>query len=87
MWLHQHNDETRMSGLGVILLGIILWVYSLNMLTFELFYTILGLSLSDQYPMRMKSVLNTVVSLNSIYFQISIYTWQHTSIQIHGKWI
>ena len=24
------------------------------------------------------------VSLNSIYFQISIYTWQHTSIQIHG---
>ena len=26
-------------------------------------------------------------SLNSIYFQISIYTWQHTSIQIHGKWI
>ena len=27
------------------------------------------------------------VSLNSIYFQISIYTWQHTSIQIHGKLI
>jgi len=26
-------------------------------------------------------------SLNSIYFQISIYTWQHTAIQIHGKWI
>jgi len=26
-------------------------------------------------------------SLNSIYFQISIYTWQHTSIQIHRKWI
>ena len=26
-------------------------------------------------------------NLNSIYFQISIYTWQHTSIQIHGKWI
>jgi len=26
-------------------------------------------------------------SLNSIYFWISIYTWQHTSIQIHGKWI
>jgi len=26
-------------------------------------------------------------SLNSIYFQISVYTWQHTSIQIHGKWI
>ena len=26
-------------------------------------------------------------SLNSIYFQISIYTWQHTSIQIHGKGI
>ena len=26
-------------------------------------------------------------SLNSIYFQISIYTWLHTSIQIHGKWI
>ena len=24
-------------------------------------------------------------SLNSIYFQISIYTWQHTSIQIHGN--
>jgi len=29
----------------------------------------------------------STVSLNSIYFQISIYTWQHTSIQIHGKWI
>ena len=87
MWLDQHNDENRMSGLGAILLGIVLWVYSPNMLTFELLYTILGLSLSDQYPMRMKSVLNTVVSLNSIYFQISIYTWQHTSIQIHGKWI
>jgi len=27
------------------------------------------------------------VSLNSIYFQISIYTWQRTSIQIHGNWI
>jgi len=27
-----------------------------------------------------------LVSLNNIYFQISIYTWQHTSIQIHGKW-
>ena len=27
------------------------------------------------------------ISLNSIYFQLSIYTWQHTSIQIHGKWI
>ena len=27
------------------------------------------------------------ISLNSIYFQISIYTWQHTSLQIHGKWI
>ena len=27
------------------------------------------------------------ISLNSIYFQINIYTWQHTSIQIHGKWI
>ena len=26
-------------------------------------------------------------SLNSIYFQISIYTWQHPSIQIHGQWI
>ena len=26
-------------------------------------------------------------SLNSIYFLISIYTWLHTSIQIHGKWI
>ena len=26
-------------------------------------------------------------SLNSIYFQLSIYTWQHPSIQIHGKWI
>ena len=86
MWLDQHNDENRMSDLGAILLGIVLWVYSPNMLTFELLYTILGLSLSDQYPMRMKSVLNTV-SLNSIYFQISIYTWQHTSIQIHGKWI
>ena len=24
-------------------------------------------------------------SLNSIYFQISIYTWQHTSIQINGN--
>jgi len=24
-------------------------------------------------------------SLNSIYFQISIYTWQHTSIHIHGN--
>ena len=24
-------------------------------------------------------------SLNSIYFRISIYTWQHTSIHIHGK--
>jgi len=24
-------------------------------------------------------------SLNCIYFQISIYTWQHTSIQIHGN--
>ena len=87
MWLDQHNDENRMSGLGAILLGIVLWVYSPNMLTFELLYTILGLSLSDPYPMRMTSVLNTVVSLNSIYFQISIYTWQHTSIQIHGKWI
>ena len=30
---------------------------------------------------------STLFSLNSIYFQISIYTWQHTSIQIHGKWI
>ena len=28
-----------------------------------------------------------IVSLNSIYFQISTYTWQNTSIQIHGKWI
>ena len=30
---------------------------------------------------------NVLFSLNSIYFQISIYTWQHTSIHIHGKWI
>ena len=30
---------------------------------------------------------NVLFSLNSIYFQISIYTWQHTSIQIHGQWI
>jgi len=30
---------------------------------------------------------NDLFSLNSIYFQISMYTWQHTSIQIHGKWI
>ena len=32
-------------------------------------------------------LLSFIVSLNSIYLQISIYTWQHTSIQIHGKWI
>jgi len=30
---------------------------------------------------------NIMFSLNSIYFQISIYTWQHTSLQIHGNWI
>jgi len=37
----------------------------------------------------LKQLHNEVValSLNSIYFQINIYTWQHTSIQIHGKWI
>ena len=37
-----------------------------------------------------RSVFNSILltfSLNSIYFQISIYTWQHTSIQIHGKCI
>ena len=28
-----------------------------------------------------------VFSLNSIYFQISIYAWQHTSIQTRGKGI
>ena len=30
---------------------------------------------------------HTQVSLNSIYFQICIYTWPHTWIQIHGKWV
>ena len=30
---------------------------------------------------------HTQISLNSIYFQIGIYTWPHTSIQIHGKWV
>ena len=35
----------------------------------------------------MKQAIALFLSLNSIYFQISIYTWQHTLIQIHGKGI
>ena len=48
---------------------------------------ILFLINKQEGPSRLKQVICNLISLNSIYFQISIYTWQHTLIQIHGKWI
>jgi len=43
---------------------------------------------TDVLSSKLLQVLKLLCfSLNSIYFQRSIYTWQHTSIQIHGKWI
>ena len=38
------------------------------------------------YLRKLKHI-SQPVNLNSVYFQISIYTWQHTSKQIHEKWI
>ena len=40
-----------------------------------------------QNPSKNQWSVSVGLSLNSIYFLLSIYTWQHTSIQIHGKWI
>ena len=43
--------------------------------------------MNSEYSLVMSILYLNQYSLNSIYFQISIYTWQHTSIQIHGKLI
>ena len=43
--------------------------------------------MNSEYSLVMSILYLNQYSLNSIYFQISIYTWQHTSIQMHGKWI
>jgi len=38
--------------------------------------------------MKLQLVVSLVFSLNSIYFHINIYTWQHTSIHKYmHKWI
>ena len=58
---------------------------TLKTLTHEWFthvpkHTFIETSTSDTHTMPY------TFSLNNINFQICVYTWQHTSIQIHGKW-